>query len=70
MREKKTEGAVGIDFVGNTNADVVHDLNIFPYPFPDNDFDKVVCSHVMEHIDDVVKVMEEVAPDRETWGAS
>lgn len=57
---KKAEGAVGIDFIGNTNADVLHDLNAFPYPFTDNDFDKIVCSHVMEHIENVVKVMEEL----------
>lgn len=56
----KTKGAVGIDFVGSIGADVLHDLNTFPYPFADGEFDSIICKNVMEHLDNVVKVMEEL----------
>ena len=57
---KKREGAIGIDFNANTDADVVHNLNIFPYPFENGAFDRIYVTHCIEHLDDVVKVMEEL----------
>jgi len=56
----KHEGAIGLDFNNKTDADVIHDLNKFPYPFNDNEFDGILLNHVLEHLDDVIKVMEEV----------
>ena len=38
---KKREGAVGVDFNDRTKADVIHDLNIFPYPFEEASFDVI-----------------------------
>src|SRR5207248_4215066 len=32
----------------------------FPYPFEDCTFDVVVCEHVIEHLDNVISVMEEL----------
>jgi len=57
---RKIPGAIGIDFNINTDADVVHNLNHFPYPFPDNNFDKIHCDGILEHLDDIVCVMEEL----------
>jgi SAM-dependent methyltransferase len=57
---RKRPGAVGIDMNPRSNADVIHDLNLFPYPFTDNHFDEVICDNVIEHLDDVLKVMEEI----------
>ena len=42
------------------NPDVVHDLDVFPYPFEDNSFDRIRMSHVVEHLSDIVKLMEEL----------
>lgn len=56
----KKEGAIGIDFCSNTNADIIHNLNIFPWPLSDNIFEKVIMNNVIEHLDDIVKVMEEI----------
>ncbi len=57
---RKRAETVGIDINPRSNADVIHDLNIMPYPFPENHFDEIVCDNVLEHLDDVVKVMEEL----------
>lgn len=36
------------------------DFNEFPYPFKDNFFDHVYSSHTLEHLEEPVKVMEEL----------
>jgi len=35
------------------------DLNVFPYPFQDKHFDFLICSHVLEHLDDPVRTCAE-----------
>ena len=35
------------------------DLNVFPYPFPDKHFDFLICSHVLEHLEDPVRACSE-----------
>ena len=57
---KRRPGTIGVDFSDRYNPDVVHDLNIFPYPFPDNFADKVYLDNVLEHLDSPLRVMEEV----------
>ena len=57
---KKIPGAVGIDINKNIGADVVHDLNKFPYPFKSNQFDKIIAENIMEHLENIPKVMKEV----------
>jgi len=46
----KTEGAVGMDRRRIEGIDVVHDIEDFPWPFADEMFDRVIMSHVIEHI--------------------
>ena len=58
--KRKLEGAIGVDISPDSDADVVHDLNKFPYAFSDNEFDSVLADNVIEHLDDVIKVMEEL----------
>lgn len=58
--KRKREGTIGIDFNSDTQADVVHDLTKFPYPFEDNYFEEIYCRHILEHLPDMVKVMEEL----------
>jgi SAM-dependent methyltransferase len=52
--------AVNLDVTPDTNPDVVHDLNRFPWPFDDDRFDEVTMRDVLEHLDDSVRVMEEI----------
>jgi SAM-dependent methyltransferase len=53
-------GFVNLDSVELRGVDCVHDLNSFPYPFQDNTFEEVVAINILEHLDDTVKVMEEI----------
>lgn len=48
----KQKGFIGMDIVGppETDADIVHDLLTFPWPFDDNSVDEVFSSHFLEHI--------------------
>lgn len=54
------EGYINLDFLKLKGVDKVHNLNKFPYPFKDNTFDEVYCSHVLEHLDDFIGVMREL----------
>jgi SAM-dependent methyltransferase len=44
------EGAVGMDRRALDNVDVVHDIEELPWPFPPDSFDKLIASHVIEHL--------------------
>ena len=55
----KYPGAIGIDRNPRTKADVICDLDRFPYPFRDNSFASVRAIHVIEHVSDVIRAMEE-----------
>lgn len=57
---RKRPGAVGIDVNPRSQADVIHNLNAVPYPFPEDCFNEIIADNVMEHLDDIVKVMEEL----------
>ena len=56
----KYPGAIGMDFNPRTHADVIHDLGVVPYPFPDNEFDEVISRHVVEHVPDVMAFISEL----------
>lgn len=40
---------VTLDYDPNTEVDVYHDLELFPYPFDDNLFDEIHAYEVLEH---------------------
>jgi SAM-dependent methyltransferase len=55
----KSPGAIGIDRNPDSHADVLCDLDHTPYPFADNSFDRLRAIHVIEHLSDVIRSMEE-----------
>jgi len=55
----KYPGAIGLDRNPHTRADVIADLDHFPFPFRDNSFGEVRAVHVIEHVADVIRAMEE-----------
>ena len=48
--ESVREGFIGIDKRPLPNVQIVHDIEVFPYPVPDGIVNTVVMSHVWEHI--------------------
>ena len=49
-----------MDKISLPGVDIVHDLNTFPYPFADSSFDEIYAMHVIEHLDSIVRAMEEI----------
>lgn len=58
--QNKQRGFFGIDFEEESEADFIHDLNIYPYPFEDSSVDEIYCRHTIEHIIDPLKFLEEI----------
>lgn len=59
-RERRINGAFDVDIVASTHPDLVHDLNVRPWPLPENHFREVHANDVIEHLDNVVATMEEI----------
>ena len=55
----KRPGAIGVDRNPASRADVLCDLDHFPYPFSPGSFDRIYVIHVIEHLQDVIGAMEE-----------
>ena len=51
--------AVNLDRAPIPGVDVVHDLDVFPWPFPDAAFREVWGHQVFEHVDDPIGFMRE-----------
>ena len=47
---KILDGYTNVDKYDYFKADLVHDLETFPYPFKDNSVEEIIISHVLEHI--------------------
>jgi SAM-dependent methyltransferase len=57
---RRVDGAVNVDVTAATAPDVVHDLNVRPWPWPADSFDEILARDVIEHLDDIVATMEEI----------
>src|SRR4051812_30727786 len=57
---KKHPGAVGIDRHADTDADIVHDLDLVPWPLADSSFDEILLQDVIEHLRDPYSVFAEL----------
>ena len=44
---------VNVDLTDKYGAEVIHDLEKFPYPFEDNTFDEIFADNTIEHLKDV-----------------
>jgi len=53
-------GYVNVDSVGLPGVDVVCDFSHVPWPFRDNAFDEVIAIHVLEHLPNTLRTMEEM----------
>lgn len=70
-RADHTPGWVNVDIRALHGVDVVHDLNDFPWPFDDEEFDNCNAEDIIEHLDDIVAVMDEIwrvlVPGGQVW---
>jgi SAM-dependent methyltransferase len=57
---KYMAGATNVDVTAAGKPDVVHDLNVRPWPFETSSFDEVHAYDVIEHLDDLLKTIEEI----------
>ncbi len=57
---KPVAGALNLDLSPNVGADLVHDLDRVPWPLPSGRFREVHAYDVIEHLDDVIKTMDEI----------
>jgi len=55
--QNKQAGFIGVDIAGD--ADIIQDLEVFPWQFDDNSVDEIFCSHYVEHTSDLIKFMDE-----------
>ncbi|MBM3812556.1 MAG: methyltransferase domain-containing protein [Acidimicrobiia bacterium] len=55
----KYPGSIGVDCNPASRADLLCDLDHFPYPFRDNSFDQIRAIHVIEHVSAVIGAVEE-----------
>lgn len=56
--KNKKPGFTGVDIW--TGADVIVDLEKFPWPFSDDSVDEVFCSHYLEHTPDLISFANEL----------
>lgn len=52
--------SVGVDFSPESAADIVWNLDEFPWPLESGRFDRIHMSHIIEHFSDIMKAMAEV----------
>jgi SAM-dependent methyltransferase len=57
---RRQPDSIGVDINLNSKADVIADLDRCPYPFVSNSFDRIYCEGIIEHLTDIVGVMEEL----------
>lgn len=57
--KNKLPGSIGVDVAPVEGVDVVADLNT-GLPFKDGTVDAIHCSHILEHVDDFLGLMEEI----------
>jgi predicted SAM-dependent methyltransferase len=46
----KEDGWFGVDVRPCDGVDLVHDLNVYPWPLPDDSASEVRCNHYVEHV--------------------
>lgn len=62
--DKRIPGFLNVDKFDTFEPDIVHDLEIFPYPFLENEIEEIKLIHVLEHIgqtpDIFINIMKEL----------
>ena len=56
--QRKTQNSIGVDIMKTKGAGVIGDIHNLP--FKDQNVNKIFCFQLLEHIDDLIKAMEEI----------
>ena len=56
---KKIIGTIGVDFIRDEAVDIQWDLNNYPWPFKNNEIDKIYFNHSISHLDNILNVITE-----------
>lgn len=54
------EGYLNVDKFNFNGVDLVWDINTLPFPIKDDSFREILLYNILEHVEDVVKTMEEI----------
>lgn len=54
------KGYINLDIQKLRGVNIIHNLNKYPYPFKKNQFIEIYCNNILEHLDDIIKPMEEL----------
>ncbi len=57
---RKRGGFVGMDVVPIAGVDVVHDMNVSPWPIESNSVEEIIFDDVLEHSKDFLTILSEV----------
>lgn len=57
---KSAKDAITLDINPSHKPDIIHDLNITPLPFHDNQFKEIICHHILEHLNNLPSIMKEL----------
>ena len=58
--KQKFEGASSLDIDKSLSPDIAWDMNVFPWPIDDKSFDEVIAINILEHVEDLVLVLNEI----------
>jgi hypothetical protein len=53
---RKISGAIGLDRNPRSQADVIHDLDVFPYPFEDDHFEQINRVDVLRTLEEIHRI--------------
>ncbi|MCB0713366.1 MAG: class I SAM-dependent methyltransferase [Ignavibacteriae bacterium] len=51
---------IGVDISPNSEADILHNLDLTPWPFESDSFDLIIMQDIIEHLEDVPATMNEI----------
>ena len=57
----KSENVIGMDISNLSGADIIHDINKYPYPFDDENFDEIICSDTFILVNNPIEFLREVS---------
>lgn len=57
--KRPMKGYINVDKLYSHNVDLVHDLDVFPYPFADDSVDEIYTEYTLEHLRHITKTLKE-----------